>query len=114
LTTAKIWSWDPEGLNAKKDWLTDWPTDRPTDRLTDWLTDWPTDWLTDQLTDSDLIMEMRSAYKMLLGKAEWKISLQRRKGRQGDNINMDHKYAGCGLWRGLKWLWIRYKDWRTC
>jgi len=49
-------------------------------------------------------MEMRSAYKMLLGKAEWKISLQRRKGRQGDNINMDHKYAGCGLWRGLKWL----------
>jgi hypothetical protein len=26
LTTAKIWSWVPEGLNAKTVWLTDWLT----------------------------------------------------------------------------------------
>jgi hypothetical protein len=26
LSTAKIWSWVPEGLNAKTDWLTDWPS----------------------------------------------------------------------------------------
>jgi len=26
LTTDKIWSWVPEGLNAKKKWLTDWLT----------------------------------------------------------------------------------------
>jgi hypothetical protein len=25
-TTTKIWSWVPEGLNAKTDWLTDRPT----------------------------------------------------------------------------------------
>jgi hypothetical protein len=43
LTTAKIWSWFPEGINARTDGLTDWLTDgmavclidRPTDRPTD-------------------------------------------------------------------------------
>jgi hypothetical protein len=28
LTTAKIWSWVPEGISAKMDGLTDWLTDR--------------------------------------------------------------------------------------
>jgi hypothetical protein len=30
LTTAKIWLWVPERINAKTDWQTDWLTDRPT------------------------------------------------------------------------------------
>jgi len=42
LTTAKIWPWVPEGLNAK-DWLTDWLTDRLRDQLSAakyfWLTE---------------------------------------------------------------------------
>jgi hypothetical protein len=32
LTITTIWSWVPEGLNVKKDWLTDWLTDCLTDR----------------------------------------------------------------------------------
>jgi hypothetical protein len=32
LTTTKIWSWFPEGFNAKTNWLTDRPTDRQTGR----------------------------------------------------------------------------------
>ena len=42
------------------------------------------------------MVEMRSVYKVLVGKPEGKTPLGRPRRRWEDNIKMDHQEVGCG------------------
>jgi len=47
------------------------------------------------------VREMRSVYRVLVGKPEGKRPLVRRRHRWEDNIKMDHQEVGCG---GMDWI----------
>jgi hypothetical protein len=51
--------------------------------------------------------EDRGVYRVLVGKPEVKIPLGRPRRRWEDNIKMDLKEVGCGLWTGLGWFRIQ-------
>jgi hypothetical protein len=48
----------------------------------------------------------RGVYRILVGKPEAKRPLGRPKHRWEDNIKMDLREVGCGVWTGLSWLRI--------
>jgi hypothetical protein len=50
--------------------------------------------------------EIRNAYKILVGKPEEKRPLERPRRRREDNIKMDFRETGFGLWIGFIWLMI--------
>jgi hypothetical protein len=45
-------------------------------------------------------------YRVLVGKPEGKILLERPRRRWKDNFKMDIQVVGCGIWTGLSWLRI--------
>jgi hypothetical protein len=55
--------------------------------------------------------EMRKVYRMLVGKPEEKRLLGRPRRRWEDNIKMDHRERGFGVWIGLIWLRIGTDGW---
>jgi hypothetical protein len=44
--------------------------------------------------------------RVLVGKSEGKIPLERRRRRWEDGIKMDHREIGYGVWSGFTWLRI--------
>jgi hypothetical protein len=54
--------------------------------------------------------EGRGVYGVLVGKPEGKRTLGRPRIRCEDNINMDLRKVGCGLWTGLSWLKVSTSD----
>jgi hypothetical protein len=50
--------------------------------------------------------EGRGVCMILMGKPEEKRPVGRPKCRWEDNIKMDFKEVGCGVWTGLSWLRI--------
>jgi hypothetical protein len=52
--------------------------------------------------------EGKGVYRVLVGKPEGKKPLGRPRHRREDNIKMDLKEVGCGVWTGLSWLRIFY------
>jgi len=65
LTTAKIWSWVPERLNAKMDgWMDGW-VGGWTDIKTDWLTNRLTDHQSQSNLDSGILHDGKVHYKRI-------------------------------------------------
>jgi hypothetical protein len=51
--------------------------------------------------------DIRIAYRIFVGKSEWRITRGRLRRRWQDNIEMDHNEAGCvSVWIEYNWLWI--------
>jgi hypothetical protein len=50
--------------------------------------------------------EGRNVYRVLVGKPEGKIMLERPKRRREDGIKMDLRVIGWGMWSGFTWLRI--------
>ena len=50
--------------------------------------------------------ERRDIYRILVGKPERKIPLERPRHKWEDNIKMDLQEVGCGVWTGSSWLSI--------
>jgi hypothetical protein len=50
--------------------------------------------------------EGRGVYRVLVGKPEGNRPLRRPRRRWEDNIKLDLKELGCGVWAGLSWLRI--------
>jgi hypothetical protein len=48
----------------------------------------------------------RNAYRILVGKPERKIPLERTRRRWEDGIKMDLREIGWGVWNGFTWLRI--------
>jgi hypothetical protein len=49
--------------------------------------------------------ERRCVYRVLVGKPKGKRPLRRPRRRWNDNIKMNLKEVGYGIWTGLIWLW---------
>jgi len=52
------------------------------------------------------LRERIGVYRVLVGKTEGKRPLGRPRHRWEDNIKMDIKEMGCGVWTGSNWLRI--------
>jgi hypothetical protein len=48
--------------------------------------------------------EGRGVYRVLVGEPERKRPLGRPRRRWDDNVKMDLKEVGCGVWTGWSWL----------
>jgi len=49
--------------------------------------------------------EKWGVYRVLVGKPEGKRPLGRPRRRWDDNIKMDLREVGCGVWFGSRWPW---------
>jgi hypothetical protein len=47
--------------------------------------------------------EGRNVYRVLVGKPEGKVSLERPKRRREDGLKMDLREIGWGVWSGFTW-----------